>query len=1181
MTKLNITNKRIYKLKKHKNQSKKNVPKKRKNKKRGRLGRSFRKRRRKYNIKNNSIKNYKKQKGGVKTDTKIIGKKGEETENVFKSEQLQALENKLGDVQRKIDDLNAKIPDINKKKRTRRITLTKSNALIEELRQLRKDITTDDKIIKDKIDEIRNLHKMKPGDDPEKNRDLKELSEMQIKSIELNFNLEEGGPHFDDAKRLLEGAKAAKITYDKQQKKAAKDKKILQEQMGKRNAWILQINKEIKNTNKEIETNNATIQEKKATLQATETRMTAANAKGDVSESKKINKEVKSLGNEITKLENKNVKLNENIETKQDELTQHQAEDKKENAKFKLLTENKEKNAYILKLEEGLQTLKTMVPFNNDKWMEGFELGENLNNEIDFEYIETLKYAVNKYQNEETHDKQGLKDVTPKKIEDKKKKVADTTNKSLKEIEDVKKEIVTETDKKEKLEKEIKALTKKEDEKLKDEEYKIAKRGFKKGEFEGLEGNIKQQEGVVEKSHEETVKAVKDAEKKKKKADGALFYKDTKRKAADEAQRNVEEKKEQEKKAEESLRAKKHWKKGVKGVGSILHTEIKSSLIVPYVDDNEISRARIIYNERQDSDAKKQKAGEDRKPEFQKFLKDSIESFRVLTDQPYIYNPEGPYARTMDHKQLNKMGEKSTKFYNYYLKKAIKSPDGKEKSLVQMISQRMARYINYVMGTDDEKQSHKETIAYLNKKIQELFNPSHLSIPIDKYIGAEETKNFEFRHHFNEKIQALTFLEILLRQTVKSFPQEDSQRYTDLMETSIDNQPLFNIFCTYLGKCYDIIPGQKLIKLETEYDNLVGVNDNEIMKKGLDGVKVVNEPCAPPNDGNDDLYMRVSRGIDLYSREILEAEEKEKQDFLEALKKYEEHAKETEEKKKEIQGLLSKLQEKTGKIIKEKYFKDSVKEELDKVKQKTHGLKVVTEQLKIKNNTEQAAKIEAIKGKLKEEMAISKKREEELQRESKIAEEKLKQAQQREIELQEQMANAQTAANECDKTNADVVAEKQRVIDEMQLKIDKQKAAVETAKVEAETLATSLEQEVQKIAQQEEEGESLARQEEMLKKTRDELIESAKRDEASDKEEKDEEEEEEEDDEIDLGGIIDEMTPDTNVELEFPKGQQEMVIYAAYDPVTKQVKVDHRFLGSQGRIEDEISNFGIGTEAAN
>ena len=59
------------------------------------------------------------------------------------------------------------------------------------------------------------------------------------------------------------------------------------------------------------------------------------------------------------------------------------------------------------------------------------------------------------------------------------------------------------------------------------------------------------------------------------------------------------------------------------------------------------------------------------------------------------------------------------------------------------------------------------------------------------------------------------------------------------------------------------------------------------------------------------------------------------------------------------------------------------------------------------------------------------------------------------------------------------------------------------------------------------------------------------------------------------------MTPETNVELEFPEDQKELVIYAAYDPETKQVKIDHRFLGSQGRIEDVISNYGIGTEAAN
>ena len=101
MTKLNITNKTIYKLKKNKNQSKKNVPKKRRYKKRKhKNGRSFRKRRRKYNIKNNSIKKYKKQRGGageIDTKTASIKKKEEE----------------LGKLNQQINLKRAKIKQIN------------------------------------------------------------------------------------------------------------------------------------------------------------------------------------------------------------------------------------------------------------------------------------------------------------------------------------------------------------------------------------------------------------------------------------------------------------------------------------------------------------------------------------------------------------------------------------------------------------------------------------------------------------------------------------------------------------------------------------------------------------------------------------------------------------------------------------------------------------------------------------------------------------------------------------------------------------------------------------------------------------------------------------------------------------------------------------------------------------
>ena len=107
MTKLNITNKTIYKLKKNKNQSKKNVPKKRKHKKRKQKnGRSFRKRRRKYNIKNNSIKKYKKQKGGageIDKKTASIKKKEEEVKQL--KEQHKKEKDRLIEESKKLQEL--------------------------------------------------------------------------------------------------------------------------------------------------------------------------------------------------------------------------------------------------------------------------------------------------------------------------------------------------------------------------------------------------------------------------------------------------------------------------------------------------------------------------------------------------------------------------------------------------------------------------------------------------------------------------------------------------------------------------------------------------------------------------------------------------------------------------------------------------------------------------------------------------------------------------------------------------------------------------------------------------------------------------------------------------------------------------------------------------------------------
>lgn len=1128
MTKLNITNKKIYKLKKHKNQSQKNVPKKRKNKKRGHLGRSFRKRRKKYNIKNISIKKYKKQKGGVKTDTDIISDKGKVTKNVFKSKQLQALEKKLGNVQRKIEELGNTYKEVTAPQITaKRIRFTNNEQLVRQLTDVYNDMTQEEQVT-NIITELKKLHKDIGNDD-----DIKKLSNRQMEALKLKTDIEHTQNEIDLIKPILNAANQNKKDYEKATDKKKRDVK----------------------------------KQEKAVVEPAEL--------------ERLQDALDRMGGTEGTEGNKYNKQSTKIATKKRNSEAAELQIKKLNDEF----------------NTNWGTWETDDDTNKNKFIEEHLKGDNMTQgpaKDKLTYLEVIKYALKDYEKSVKNWKQKQKDenLRWKTIEKESEDVSDKiTAESLSKEEEYNKGIATETAKKEKLEKEIEALTKKEDEKLSAETDEIAK-GLKTGKIEGLEGNIKQQEDVLYKSHEETEKAKKEEkklEKKLKKTEDGTFLGFTKeqrekRKAdavgavrgkLDVAEAARLAKETEEKEAEGSLRAKTRWKKGVEGVGSLLLTKIKCSLIVPYVDDNEISRARIIYNETQTDDAEKQKAGEERIPEFQKFLKYSIESFRVLTDQPYIYNPEGPYAQTTDDKQSNKMGEKSIKFHNYYLKKAIKSPDGEELSLVEMISQRIARYINYVMGhngTDEEKKSHKETIAFLNRKIQELFKPNHLSIPIDKYIGAEETKIFEFRHHSNEKTQALIFLEILLRETVESFPQGDLQRYTDLMETSIDGQPLFDIFCSYLGKCYDAVPEQKLIELETESGKLGG-DDNEIMKKGLDEVTFVNETCVPPDDDNGDLYMRVSRGIDLYSKDIIEVEEKEKQEFLQALKNYEEHAKDTEEMKKEIQGLLPELQDKIEKIKKEKYFGDSIKEELDKVKRDIHATNVVAEQLKIKNNTKQLAQVEAAKAAMAKSMAKTKAAIEENRKQEEEAKRHVERLQKELQEAKEKLESQKKATRECDQKDAESVKQMQELLDKKEAEVKAIEIALAGKEEDQKAIASSLNESEQQKAEQEAEDDRLARKEAALEKEKKELIAL---------ESKDEDDGEEEED-IDLWSIIDEMgeKPGTDVELEFPEGQREMVIYAAYDPNTKQVSIEHRILGSQGKIEDVISNYGIGTEAAN
>ena len=172
------------------------------------------------------------------------------------------------------------------------------------------------------------------------------------------------------------------------------------------------------------------------------------------------------------------------------------------------------------------------------------------------------------------------------------------------------------------------------------------------------------------------------------------------------------------------------------------------------------------------------------------------------------------------------------------------------------------------------------------------------------------------------------------------------------------------------------------------------------------------------------------------------------------------------------------------------------------------------------------------------------------------------------------METARQGVSQCDQDNAEMVAAKQQIVDELQQKIDAQKATIEATAEDQKAIAKSLEEEDQKIAGQDAEKERLAREEKHLARAKAELMKS---------EEKEEEDDGDDDEkEINFDDLISEMveTPDKDLEVEFPKGDKGLVIYAKIND-KGEIDLEHRFIGPEGRIEDVISNYGIGTEGEN
>tara|TARA_B110000003_G_scaffold104815_2_gene107132 strand:+ start:18570 stop:21932 length:3363 start_codon:yes stop_codon:yes gene_type:complete len=1112
MTKLNITNKRIYKLKKHKNQSKKKVPKKRKNKKRGRKGRSFRKRRKKYNIKNNSIKKYKKQKGGVITTTSTDKGKMKDTGEigkVFKSGRLKALEKELGNEQRKIKKLNDTYKKEEEEAKAKLDRFAKNEELVGRLATAYTDMTQEGELITDAlIEDIDKLHK-EIGDDD----DIKKLSVKQIKALKLNADIEHGEVEIGIIKPLLNQQKAKEKEYKNASTKKDKD-------VEKQKKAVI----------------------KPAELKRLQNELTELEAKDD--EKKKYEKKKKSFDSKNKKSIAATAEIVRLNDVFNNEWGNWEVDDKAKKETF--IAEHLQKDNMMQGPAKGaltyLDVIKRALKLNEDK--------------------------VKSHKNERKNKKLSLKT-----IEKESKNVSDKINaETSKQKKRTEESLRVRRNEEEEYKKDIATLTKKEDEKLSGETEQIAK-GFKKtGEFIPLDTDIKRREEVVASRKAETDEAVKEAAKLKDLADTAWFSKKKKREIAEAAKETVETKKEELEDERASLDAKKNWKKGVQAVGSVLRSQMRCSVIIPYIDDSEIERVLEKYNNGK-PEQEKQKNGEELSPQFKTFAKESGESFRILIDQPYTYSKNEPYANYTYDKIP---GEKEfTIFYNYYLRKIITSPEGKGQPLINMIAQRIARYMNYAMlreSEGDKNKSHKETIVLLNKKIRDLFQPTHVDVSIGE---GDDTikKTSKFRNHLEEKINALKFLELLLKQTEESFPQEKSQRYVDLMETTIDGLPLFNIFCANLNnKCYDDTSVMKQFLLDTAGIKKDSEDNEEFIKKGLKNFIISPiKQCEPIEDDNGELYLRVaiSKGLSLYSKEYLENEETTKTKFMDAIKKYENNAGEKQNMKNEINKLFETFVKKVGDIKNKEYSTEALKKEIDDVNSQTTSINVVIEKKNIKINTEHKAQLDAAKKLLEK----SKK-----ETDTKIKEQKAEQAKQskemealqlKDLELQKKLEAQEKALIECGEASVDEKRRMQEEVDKLKQEIDQEKAAIEQAKVEQETIANALKATEQEEADNDAKEQELSRKQANLEREKAELLENAK-------EEKDDDEDSD-NDEFDIDGIVKEMgeTPE-DIEIEFDRDGKKKTIVLMVTEENGEFKIGTRTIYDDGNVRKDISDWNSG-----
>ena len=949
MTKLNITNKTIYKLKKNKNQSKKNVPKKRKHKKRKQKnGRSFRKRRRKYNIKNNSIKKYKKQRGGVgeidkrtaksKDDGKIIRQfvdQQNEKEKEIKTQQYELRQSKNGRIDensamykitQKIIKLGGKLEDettkLQKLDEYKTHVETKLKEQINEVKPLKKPIEERKKsirnantTIKSKTTEIGKLNSEK------------QLAERRRKDLQKRIDNAPEGQMVDssDIGELQIKITRATEVVEKQTKKFTGEmhefNKTLSAYFNKQIGFISRPQTE------EVEITEGDYQPNADKPVNDDDKLQTKINKFKLQEPPKENYEANQVNYEANKKyyeDHKDIKLDEIVKLLTDEqkwisrtqknikkrLQKVNGDIKKKNKELedqnkKDVKEEKEQQDKISKTEEEKEKIKENIRKKKEEMKQDVKEWQRTQDEA----TATMKQGENVFQ---------------KKIEEISKEDA-YKNREIdvvrKEIEDAKKNLKT---------------LKKPGRKATVQDKEQYKKDIKKKE-EDLE--------VLNKEYNDIIKGVEDKVSKPR----LMSFQSTK----DKYKEDIE--KEARKKKKKSV-GRKGWAKAGLVASKVLHTKFVLPVLAPYISDDMVGDPDTL------TEVQEEKAMEE------------TENYRLILNTPYVSGTDDiQYARA----------DKPTKpdygkpFYNYYLKKTIKTEDKGELKIFEMIEQRKARYIKWLMM----KESGETYIDDLTDNIKKF-----------------EVSSGLMRNTLKEKIITLTFLAYIISRTdevyihplTENTTEEEKKEHEeelkaskferaikDLHKTTIDGKTLFELFCIYVPEytnTIDKVLTQDVLNSvnKTEHDKVISIGEEDFLSDGLETFntyKPNHSDCGVLDENEDnENYLNIGlsnfSNIDNLKKWVITEEEQEQANREKMKNEFDEAQVEMNNAKNKKEESLKKLSERIGKIIDNLKIEETgakivkMEQELKAIRTNVNGKKLERQEGHAKQLEEQKQKYE-------------------------------------------------------------------------------------------------------------------------------------------------------------------------------------------------------------------------------